>query len=482
VSDAQSIQELLRIDFKASASYLGASGGYSQSSKYDSTFSTQSITVVLRAETDFGEWSIGDAKLTVEANDLLGDPKEFARRFGSRYVHLESRMVGLYVLMTVHGTSWEAKREFESSLTAGAKFGELNANLESKYGRQVTESSKSQRFSLDVAAIGGGGVARLKELVSAAAQNTQDPIPSIMRALGTTLESFTVENAVPYRFWVADMANFGLKDSGVIPWTRERFEKLAYVKDTHESLSFKRDVIKAIREGRHAINRLYVEGDARALTGDPAEVDRTITQLETAHAQLKSQPNVGDVLIPNWLPHAIADHDLRRFLSPAVPNWQGWVYRGGMGSEVANDHLLAIMKTEALQRDDTIRRFYPDAQKFELALMPSGAGISVVELNTRLYSLSSSGTAEVWASNSYTGPWTAISYLPREAHWLQYIQKVRSSSPVRYRLVEQLVIKDKASRAFDYELSRYEFTAHRAISNVAVTHNVRGHYLGTGAR
>ena len=118
VKNWNQLNTAMRTDAKIDASYLTFKGNAEYTIDTSSAFEFNSITIVLRAWSDFGRWGLtADAKLIDEAHDdLQKDPRKFASKCGIRYVAIERRGATVSAVITLASVGTEFKKLI-SSLT-----------------------------------------------------------------------------------------------------------------------------------------------------------------------------------------------------------------------------------------------------------------------------------------------------------------------------------------------------------------------------
>ncbi len=475
----KSLQKVIRNDIRLSASYLSNSGEYSSSSELDYSFSENSLTIVLRAETDYGEWFIGnDAQLTPEAKSLLTNPDEFSKRYGTRYISSENRINGLYITFTIYNVSRKTKKTFKSSISASVGFGKLNASAKSTFEKIITESSKSNRMSLSISSIGGTGVDSLSTVLENIIHEQTNPLPHIIKSVENVLKTFTINNAWPNEFFVAKMSNFGLSIDHSLEWTEERNLKLIKCKDNYFKLKYKYNAVKEMMNGSHVINKLYDYGDINNLIYDNLEtIEEKIKLFAETHNNLLTSPNVNSIKIPDISDFGIADFVLRRFLKLPAPNFQGRYLPKNLNfyKNIPIERIISILNTPKKNRQQVIQNFYPDSIESMFSIAPLGEGISVVKLYYTLFNTTNGEWNEVFKADVYTGPWAGFSLTAMEDSILEYVDTGGDISNSRkdYQIIYSIEIINKAQISTTYEIFRCTwYDEHRKPNNIEIEFNI----------
>ncbi|MCG7510834.1 hypothetical protein MHN29_07170 [Tenacibaculum sp. Cn5-46] len=460
--DYYSYQKVIRNDLRLSASYLSNSGGYSRSTEFDYSYDENSIIVVLRAETDYGEWILGsDAKLTLEAQQLLNNPVEFANRFGTRYISSENRINGLYVTFVIHNVSKKVKKTFKSSISASGGFGKLSVKAKSKFSKMISRSWKSNRMSMTINSIGGTGIGSLAVILENIIQEKNNPLKFIISSAKSVLETFTIDNAWPNEFYVASMKNFGLSIDPAIEWTVERNKKLIECKNNYYKLKSKYNIVKKMREGNHLINYLYDYGNINDLIyHEPEIIEERIIQLADLHKQLLESPNVSGITIPDVSYVGIADFDLERFFRLPTPNFNGRYLpnNSNIYISIPLERVIAILDTPFDRREQVIKNFYPNARESFFGFAPLGEGISVLKLYSEFYMLVNNEWQKKSEINRYTGDWAGFDIQAIEKAYIDWVnQGGVSRSRKDYLVIYNIEIINKANKSVFYELFRVTF-------------------------
>lgn len=253
VNDYDEMNFALGVDSKVDASYLGNSAG--GHTKVDASFLTKknAITVILRANTNFGRWGIkAGATLTDQAKVWLGKPKVFEDRCGSRYVSIEGRGASVSALITLDSVSKDVKLAFESEMSGSGGWGPLSAKASLIFRTEAKSASRQDRLEVQVFATGGSGLGGLSDTVKSL-MKSDTGIEQATQALGTFLAQFNSTNAAVVYYRVSSMEDFGWDPAGIDPWTDLKEQKLRALAQEYRRVSYLLDIENHVIDGSHPL-------------------------------------------------------------------------------------------------------------------------------------------------------------------------------------------------------------------------------------
>jgi hypothetical protein len=389
VSNYQSFTEELKIDSKVSASYLGNSIDSAIKHNYDSSFSTNSINVIVKAWADYGRWSLNpEAKLTDEAQTLLNqNPNQFLKVYGTRYIATESRMNAIYVVITVNSVSSLVKRRMDSSLSAGLGIGRLTASAKQTFIDEIKNTIESEKISINAYAIGGNGIAGFKDIIITSIKNEKDPLTSIGTAIANTIGQMDSTNAIAYSYLVADMLNFGLNQQPEIEWNYDRARALEHLSNIYEKGNYKLQILKAIKEKTHPLYFLLNNPDRtfnEYLQNIPV-YENYLIDIKNRHENCRKNPDPSSYALPFVNYEILSDFYLDLMKSPTV-QFDGYNFNAGdtQPKEIRTEILETILNTEPQNRNTVIKSFFPDSIGLGVNIQPTGTGLSVMKLYDEL--------------------------------------------------------------------------------------------------
>jgi hypothetical protein len=248
----------MNVDTKTEASVLAFKGNASYSIDTSSMFTTNSITVVMTASSDFGRWGLGPkAVLTEEAKALLADGKAFARICGTRYVAIERRGASVSAVITLHSVQTEFKASFDAEFANSGGWGRVSASAQTKLHGAISSAANQDRLSVQVGATGGAGLGGLKGTIEKLAAVEKEPSKKILEAVDASLTGFTKENASPTEYVVQSMERYGWDPSTIDPWTDFKERKLRALGRAYREAGIELDYLTAIENGTSALNKLF---------------------------------------------------------------------------------------------------------------------------------------------------------------------------------------------------------------------------------
>jgi hypothetical protein len=389
VSNYQSFTEELKIDSTINASYLGNSIDSAIKHSYDNSFSTNSVTVIVKAWADYGRWSLDSgAKLTDEAKELLTqNPVEFIKVYGSRYIATESRMNAIYIVITVHSVSSFVKKRMESTLTTGIGIGRLASSAKEAFINEIKNTIDSERISVNVYAIGGNGLAGFKDIVINSIKNEKDPLTSIGTAIANTIGQMDSTNAIPYSYLVADMLNFGLEQQPEIQWSYDRARALKNLSGIYERGSYKLQILKEIKNKTHPLYYLMDDPNRsfdESLQNIPV-YENYLFDIKNRHENCRKNIDPSSYSLPFVNYEILSDIYLDFLKSPTI-QFYGYNFNTDdtQSTEIRTEVLETILNVDPQQRNALIHNFFPNSIGLGVNIQPTGTGLTVMSLYDEL--------------------------------------------------------------------------------------------------
>jgi hypothetical protein len=145
VTSSTQLKQALQIDLQVDASYLAFSGGASFSYDQSSLFSQDTITVVMRTNSDYGLVEMEKARLTPMAEDLIKRKKmdQFEATYGSRYVVKEKRGASVSVILTVADLNSSEKTTIFASVRASGGWGPIGGSAKASFQQSLARSAQN---------------------------------------------------------------------------------------------------------------------------------------------------------------------------------------------------------------------------------------------------------------------------------------------------------------------------------------------------
>ena len=279
VSDMESLDQARGIDVSAKATGWGASVSGSYSRSLASSFTRDSATLVVTAQSDYGPWVLNsEASLDPAANALISSPSEFVERCGQYYVSKEWRGASVSAIIRIDNISSSLKNTISATFGASGKYGVVSGQVRAKFQDEIRRATKTRRVSVEVKSLGGLGIESLSDVVSISLSD-ENPLDQISAKLGEYLKRFNADTAVPYRYQLRSMTDFGLPSAYVISWRSENIQILKnYIKD-YQKVAYGLSQLESLRDGTHPLSN--------HLGGYKDSLDEDITGAKMVMSRLK---------------------------------------------------------------------------------------------------------------------------------------------------------------------------------------------------
>jgi hypothetical protein len=250
VRNESQLKQALNIDIRTDASYLTFSGGTTFSYDYSSLFTSDSLSMVIIATSEYGRILLKKADLIQRAQKLIEENKntEFEDVCGSRYVSMVRIGASVAAIITISDASQDIRSKITAGLRGHGGWGPVSGSVKADFQSELEQASKSGRVDVQVVATGGSGFGSLGPLVKSLSAD-KDSLKKIQNALGDYLKEFTFENAVSIGFHTSSMTNFGWRQPRERLWTSIRERKLIALTERYREISHRLDEVKGyIRE------------------------------------------------------------------------------------------------------------------------------------------------------------------------------------------------------------------------------------------
>jgi len=199
--------------------------------KHSYLSSSDTMTVIVTASTDFGRWGLSPkAKLAAAAKAVLIDGKAFYDLCGSRYVAIERRGASASAAIIVSNVSNEVKDSITQDLIITAKAPTMGAKATAIFNQEIKRASKQDRLKIEVTGTGGVGLGNLEAIVRGIGPQ-DNPLQAIGDGLSKFLQGFSKDNAAPYEYTVASLDHFGWSPQSIPKWTDYQELKLRQIAD-----------------------------------------------------------------------------------------------------------------------------------------------------------------------------------------------------------------------------------------------------------
>jgi hypothetical protein len=306
VTNSSQLNQALGIDLQVEASYLAFKGSASFSYDQSSLFTSDTITVVMRAYTDFGSVGMEKVRLTPAADALItaGKMDQFEATYGSRYVVQEKRGASVAIILSIADVKTDEKTAITASVSGSAGWGPVSGSVKSKFQQSVQRSAQNGSLSIQVVATGGKGFAGLGDLV-ANLSSRADAIEKIEKALGAYVAQFDSSNAAPIGFFTASMRDFGWdpKRPTVDLWSEAKRDALIDLVERYRRGKVRLSMIKAVIDVGAQGNAIKPEQLASVRVLIPG-YEKYLAALADAHKDLLSKDKAPEGFTPPVDPHA----------------------------------------------------------------------------------------------------------------------------------------------------------------------------------
>lgn len=291
VADYSSLELARGIDVSAKATGWGASVNGAYSRKFNSSFSQNSATLVITATADYGPWGLEPgATLEPSALKSIQTPEEFTKKCGSYYVSTEWRGSSVSAVIHLDGISSSLRDAITTSIGASAKYGAVTGSLRVKFEEEIKRAVASRRVSVDVLALGGLGVEALEPVI-ALSLSGGDPLDQISIKLGEYVKSFTADSAVPYKYQLRPMSDFGLDTSAISPWQESNNNVLERIVENYRAADDDFQQLSQLKSGAHPL-RPYVDSDFLSdASGEMSSISLDLDEYRHLYEICKTRKN-----------------------------------------------------------------------------------------------------------------------------------------------------------------------------------------------
>lgn len=367
VRDANDFSFAANLDAKAEASALGEGASAHLNVDVSDVFNENSINVVLNATTDYGRWGLKPpVELTTDAQALLRNPHKFAETCGTRYVAIEQRASAVGVLISISSVREDIKNSFEADVQAHGGIGVVSASGSAKFSAEVKRGLKQNRVKLQVFATGGLGLSSLSGLVNGLA-GQDDPMQALSVGLSGFLDKFTKDNAAVYSFTVASMAQFGLDEGAIDPWTDLKESQLRELSE-----AYRETTVELANAENYLAHGVWYDAVGAGLE---AEITNAVPRLRQYHVELAvahkkckdsldrptcDMPVSHGALMPILLPPAAPSLSFKVRPHPAASASDFWGHYPPIKGSLAR----AILSTKPNEQQRFAKLQVPDAESF----------------------------------------------------------------------------------------------------------------------
>lgn len=178
------------------------------------TFDESSISVIIKASTEYSKISLDITGLTTEASETYKrDIKEFSKKYGTRIPIQMRRGAAVYFVLNIKNVSETFRNEVTSNLSVSKSGMFFSGSIEANLKKEITESRKNNRLEVEILSRGGqNGIGDLSDMVKAFDDETNS-FKNLKESLAQYFKTFKVENSVPVGYFTASYKSLGYSDA-----------------------------------------------------------------------------------------------------------------------------------------------------------------------------------------------------------------------------------------------------------------------------
>ncbi len=199
-------REALGIDVSVEASYLGFSGGGAFKLAQSRTVQQNSLTILVRARSEYARRFSGVPRLTPLADQMIRNQEygRFISVCGTHYATIERRAALAVIEIRVDSIDQSTRSSIEASASAAGGFGPMSASLRAKVTSELNRASREGRVNARIVAQGGEGISSAGEMISSVVSGGE-PLEKAGQGLRRFVEGFRSETAAPISYAVAQI-------------------------------------------------------------------------------------------------------------------------------------------------------------------------------------------------------------------------------------------------------------------------------------
>ncbi len=266
VRSESDIHQAVGFSTQISGTLLFANSHLSSNYSESSSFSTDSVTYVIVAKTDYGMEYIPNPTLKDEYGNRQAD--QLKGYCGPEIVTQQTKGAALFGVFTLSNLSQQQQREFVMSFGVGAGLPFASNEVKSQYQRFITEIAAVSQMSMNVYAIGGQGLVQFAALLNQGG-NLAERIANAPRVMGEYMATINFNNAVSTSYTTMEIEQFvgqqapNLNDINNIRLTR-----------VYDSYVWITNIVARLE-------RILIQGDATYQTPTPKEREALRQNLRT---------------------------------------------------------------------------------------------------------------------------------------------------------------------------------------------------------
>ena len=164
VKDRQQLYSLLHIDAHLAGRTLAANANVDTAFDKETSMESDDLTWILYAYQEYGSQSINPIFIT-DAKALKSTPAKLIQRCGQEYVQSVKRATQIAAVFTLHNLNQSTKTSLEVRFGGGASWTGGDVTFSGNYKSFLSEASQHGTIEVKVFGFGGGGIARLSDIV-----------------------------------------------------------------------------------------------------------------------------------------------------------------------------------------------------------------------------------------------------------------------------------------------------------------------------
>lgn len=223
IYDAQTLKDKFHLDSKVEARYLTFKGSASFNMDFSSTFQSNSLTILLEANSEFGKLYLKNPQLDPKAAALLQQGStgyaQFKTDYGTHFVNAIRRGISVYAVITISNISRDLQNKIGFQTSGEASFGVGGGSFKLDISKEMVNASQQKRIDVKVLAKGGQGIGALDGIIKSLTFET-DNIDKIMNEIGKYVANLDYKASAPIGYFTSPYTQYGLDHRDI--WTDER--------------------------------------------------------------------------------------------------------------------------------------------------------------------------------------------------------------------------------------------------------------------
>lgn len=302
VETNEQLRMALGVDVSAEASYFGFGGGGSMMSQTQINRRSNSLTLVLRANSEYLRRFATNPQLTPQAESWIEQNQydTFIENCGSHYITSERRGSTVAVIINIDNASSELQQTIRTTARASGAFGPLSGRASASLNLEFSRSNASRSIGIRAFTTGGRGIQDLGGLLTDIFSN-DNPIRVITNHIATLMSQMTAANAAPIGYSAAP--NPFLPINQLLPGHyNERTRRLVQMVDRFYEVSADMATIRNIGNESSGYFRFIAPIDARRAASELPLWESYIETLRQAHERCvaSSTKSIDDCQLPTF--------------------------------------------------------------------------------------------------------------------------------------------------------------------------------------